>query len=258
MFGTVFYNETIKRYVEAFGFLFKEVTITRSKTGQTQKQVVPISFAPTEHYIARNETDPNIERPVSIQLPRFSYELVGIERNADIQLNVLNQINTFASGGSFSSRFVPVNYLMTFSLMLKGRHIEDMYKVTDQILPYFIPAFNFKARIIDDMDPVNITVNLNSVNMLDRYEGSVGDDRELVWTFIFELNAPFFGPNLNEGDTLKVIRWINTSERILGSNNEGYVATSNLYPTFTGKTLLEILPTDNYTIVIDNTESFNE
>lgn len=252
MFGNPFYNETLRRYVDAFGFLFKDIVIEReSSDGLTaQKQIVPIQFSPTEHYLARNTVDPDILRPVAIQLPRLAYELVRIRRSSERQLNPLNKMVCYDENGKPSAHYVPVPYDLSFVLRLKGRHIEDMFKVTDQILPYFAPYFTMKAEMIDGMCPVSINFNLDDVDMLDRYEGPVDQTRELVWTFAFTVNAYFFGPDLVGDDgNLNVIRWVRVNQGV--SANE-VNSSSNTYPVFAGKTLYEILPTDDYTVVTED------
>ncbi len=251
MFGNPFYNNTLNRYVEAFGFLFKDIIIERKDaTGTvTQRQIVPIQFSPTEHYLARNQVDPDIERPVAIQLPRLSYELMHIQRASSRQLHPLNKLVCYDEDGNASVHYTPVPYDLTFELRLKGRHIEDMFKVTDQILPYFQPSFTMKAIIIDGMCPVSIIFNIDAVNMSDRYEGPVDETRELIWTFIFTVNANFFGPDLvDETHPANVIRWVRVN---VGTGEGGTFESSNTYPTFPGKDLYEILPTDEYVIVTD-------
>lgn len=255
MFGTPFYNETLKRYVEAFGFLFKSIVIERTNGTDIQRQTVPIQFGPSEKYLARNQVDPNIERPVAMQLPRLSYNLMHIQRDTSRQLNPLNKLVCFKDDG-ISVHYVPVPYDLTFELSLRARHIEDMYKVTDQILPYFAPNFTIKAEVVDGMCAQNITFNLDAVNMDDQYQGPIDETRVLVWTFVFTLKVNFFGPDMgstNPSDPAKVIRWVRINQG--AGSNTYFDSSSNNYPVFDGKTLLEILPTDNYTIVTDELDT---
>lgn len=244
-----FYNATLRKYVELFGFLFKNIEIERTNGTSTQRQIVPITFAPAEKYLARNQVDPNIERPVAIQLPRLSYNLIDMHRASDRQINVLQKLICYDNDGNPTGRFAPVPYDLTFELNLKGRHIEDMFKVTDQIVPYFAPYFAIKAVVVDGMSAQNVMFNLDKINMSDRYEGPIDETRELVWTFYFTVNANFFGPDLfSAEDPAKVIRWVRINT---GVDANTFDTSSNTYPTFPGKTLLEILPTDEYSIVID-------
>ena len=48
MFGTYFYNETIKRSVSIFGTLFNNITLKKIKADGTVvgQQIVPISYGP--------------------------------------------------------------------------------------------------------------------------------------------------------------------------------------------------------------------
>jgi hypothetical protein len=257
MLGTTFYNETIKRYVELFGWLFRDITIQRSDANNTiiQQQIVPIDYTGGEKYLARTIGDPEIERAIAQQLPRLAYDLIGIQKDTSRQVNPLNKLVCFSANGVPSAYFVPVPYNFIFSLSLKGRNTEDMYKVAEQIFPYFSPSFTVSAVIIDGMSPQTIPFNLDSVDMSDNYQGPTATDRTLIWNFNFTLNGNFYGPNL-DSSTQKVIRWVRTNESE-GITSNTIDISSNSYPTLTGKTLDQISPTDNYVvktdIILDNT-----
>ena len=53
MFGTQFYNETIKRAVSIFGTLFNNITLKKVKSDGTilAEQIVPISYGPKQKWL---------------------------------------------------------------------------------------------------------------------------------------------------------------------------------------------------------------
>ena len=62
MFGTYFYNETIKRCVSVFGTMFNNITIKKTKADGTvlTQQLVPISYGPSQKFIDRLAEEPNL------------------------------------------------------------------------------------------------------------------------------------------------------------------------------------------------------
>lgn len=250
MFGNGFTNHTLKRYVEAFGFLFKNIHIERTNGVDTQRQIVPIEFGPAEKYIKRNQQDPKIERPISVQYPRMSYNLVNIARDTSRQLHPLQKIRCIKEDGTHIW-YMPVPYQFFFELSIRARHIHDMYKITDQIIPYFSPFFAFRATIVDGACAQNLIITLDSVDMRDTYEGPIDENRVLEWTIRFVLDGWFYGPDIGDGDEpATVIRWVRTN--VYGGVNSNAVHISaNTYPTVEGKTLEEITPEDDYVIVTD-------
>lgn len=247
MFGPGFnYNQTILKYNKVFGSLFTNIKLKRhDKQTREQFQIVPIDFAPKFRYIERDEKDPNIERPVSVQLPRMTYELLQLRYDSQRQINPLTKIVQFENGDP-SIRFFPVPYSYTYKLYVYTKNLEDQYQIAEQILPYFSPKFSVTAELVDGSScPVSIDILLNDVEMSDEYEGSfTSPNRRIVWSYLYTIPGWIMAPapNANEG---KVIRWINTSISEMNGDSDGY---SNTYPVLEGTPLEEIEPTDPYTI----------
>jgi len=78
MFGTYFYNETIKRSVSIFGTLFNNITVKKTKADGTvlHMQKVPISYGPKQKFLARldQESDLSDDNRSAISLPRMAFE----------------------------------------------------------------------------------------------------------------------------------------------------------------------------------------
>ncbi len=254
MFGSYFYNQTIKRYIEVFGWIFKDVMVERqvNDAGEViQQQYVPISFEDGEKYLQRTEEDPKLERAIAQQLPKIVYNLEDIHKDTSRQLQPINKLVCFNTDGSVNAHYVPVPYNFVFTLNVRGRNNEDMYKMAEQIFPYFAPNFTVRAVIVDGMSPQNLTFNLDAVNFKDTFQGPFIENRGLEWVFTFTLNGWFYGPDL-DSSTQKVIRWVNTSEAADSSITSPLVLSSNTYPTVEGKTIDEILPSDNYILKTDS------
>ena len=93
MFGTYFYNETIKRSISIFGTLFNNIDIKKTKADGTvlTQQKVPISYGPKQKFLARldedlKKRDGNV---TSISLPRLAFEMTGLEYDPSRQQNKL-------------------------------------------------------------------------------------------------------------------------------------------------------------------------
>ena len=93
MFGTHFYNETIKRSVSIFGTLFNNITLKKTKEDGTVLSIskVPISYGPKQKFLARlqEEADLNDNNRSAISLPRMAFQLNGFEYDPSRQQNKL-------------------------------------------------------------------------------------------------------------------------------------------------------------------------
>ena len=81
MFGTYFYNESMRRMTIGFGQIFNNIQIKRkdSSGNVVQSIRVPLAYAPKEKFLARLDQQANLnEREFSITLPRMSFEISGI------------------------------------------------------------------------------------------------------------------------------------------------------------------------------------
>ena len=64
--ANVFYNRIIRKMVVGFGNLFNEITMVRYNPDLTESErfLVPITYAPKEHYVMRLEEDYNLDKKV--------------------------------------------------------------------------------------------------------------------------------------------------------------------------------------------------
>ena len=93
MFGTFFYNETIKRSISVFGTLFNQIYTSKIQADGTvlSKNLVPISYGPKQKFLLRLQDDLKARdgSVTSISLPRMAFEMTGLEYDSTRQQNKL-------------------------------------------------------------------------------------------------------------------------------------------------------------------------
>ena len=81
MFGSYFYNESMRRMTIGFGQIFNNILIKRrdSAGNISQSIKVPLAYAPKEKFLARLDAQPSLDnREFAVTLPRMSFEISGI------------------------------------------------------------------------------------------------------------------------------------------------------------------------------------
>jgi hypothetical protein len=203
-----FYNATTKKYIALFGTMFNKISIVRDdpNTGDSvQRMVVPISYGPYQKFLARVNQDPGLNRKTAITLPRMSFEITNIEYDGSRKINSTRKITGQAhSGSSKSFQYVGSPFNLNFTLSIMTKYAEDGTQILEQILPFFKPEWTFTVKLIDNLDPIDIPLVLNSVNMEDVYEGDFETRRSLLWTLNFTMKGWYFGPQ-REGSVIKFI-----------------------------------------------------
>ena len=83
MFGTHFYNQSLRKLTIAFGQIFNNIVLQqKSSTGAITKRIrVPLAYAPKEKFIQRIDQQANLQkgRTFAITLPRMGFELTGLK-----------------------------------------------------------------------------------------------------------------------------------------------------------------------------------
>lgn len=203
-----FYNATTKKYIALFGTMFNKISIVRDdpNTGDSvQRMIVPISYGPYQKFLARVHQDPELNRKTAITLPRMSFEITNIEYDGSRKVNSVRKI----SGQSHSNtsklfQYVGAPYNLSFTLSIMTKYAEDGTQILEQILPFFKPEWTYTVKLIDNIDPIDIPLVLNSVNMEDIYEGDFETRRSLLWTLNFTMKGWYFGPQ-REASVIKFI-----------------------------------------------------
>ena len=80
MLGQQFYHETMRKVVVAFGTIFNNINIVRTNSSGavTQSMKVPLAYASKQKFLTRLREDPNLNKKVSLTLPRIGFEISGI------------------------------------------------------------------------------------------------------------------------------------------------------------------------------------
>ena len=133
-----FYYQLTRKYVILFGNMFNNVSLikTNKDTGvEIERLKVPIVYAPKEKYYARLRSDPDLERPMQVILPRMSFELTGFTYDASRKQNSLLRSAKGNSSTRTSSQYMGVPYDLTFDLQIYARNVDDGTHIVEQILP---------------------------------------------------------------------------------------------------------------------------
>jgi len=228
MFGTYFYNETIKRSVSIFGTLFNNITLKKIKADGTVvgQQIVPISYGPKQKWLERITVDPK-ERDGNITgmtFPRMAFELSGIEYDATRQQNKLirSQKSTLESDGvKRGFQYNPAPYTLSFKLSIMTKNMNDALQIVEQIIPYFQPEYTVTMKMIDSMtDYRDVPITLKTVAFEDNYESGFEERRFIEYSLDFDMKLYFFGPVY----TGKIIK--NVIERDYINDDKGFTSTS--------------------------------
>lgn len=220
MFGTHFYNETIKRAVSIFGTLFNNITLKKTKEDGTVLSIVkvPISYGPKQKFLERLQEEPNLSdnNRSAISLPRIAFELNGFEYDPTRQQNKLirhSKSELDADNVKRSYQYNPAPYNLNFTLSILAKNMNDALQIVEQILPYFQPEYTVTMKMIDSMsDTRDVPITLNSVAMEDTYEGGFEERRVIEYTLEFTMKLYFFGP-VYTGNIIKSVierEYINT------------------------------------------------
>lgn len=200
MFGNDFYNQTTRRLVAVFGTHFNDIRISRIKKvsgGEdvVQKFLVPISYGPTQKFLAKNSQDPDF-RGASISLPRMSFELTGLQYIPERKLiGTQRLVGTDAeSEDGVDTIFVPAPYDLNFTLHVMVKYNEDGMKIVEQIIPFFKPSITPSVKLLDEVEKYfDIPITLTGVNHEDNFDGAFTERRILIWTLEFTMNGYYFG-----------------------------------------------------------------
>jgi hypothetical protein len=251
-FVNYFYNATTKKYIALFGTMFNKISIVRSdvSTGDAvQRMVVPISYGPYQKFLARLNQDPELNRKTAITLPRMSFEITNIQYDGSRKINSIKKISGQQSetDSSKSYQYVGSPYNLDFTLSIMTKYAEDGTQILEQILPFFKPEWTTTVKLIDNLDPLDIPLVLNSVNTEDLYEADFETRRSLLWTLNFTMKGWYFGPQRES----KVIKFMDiktyTNTNANASPEKQIIIQPGLTPD--GNPTTDINETVNYDVI---------
>lgn len=199
------YNRVIRKLVVGFGNLFNDIKLVRYNPdlSEAERFLIPIAYATKERYVMRLEDDLNLDKKVQVALPRFSYEMTGMNYDSTRKQNT--NIKNFAQTSSgVLGQYNPVPYDFDFSLYLYVRNIEDATQVLEYVLPYFTPDYTIKLNLIPEMGIVKeVPIIFKDAAHEIIYEGDRDQEtRMVIWTLRFTVKGFIFGAS----STAKVIK----------------------------------------------------
>ena len=200
MFGRRFYHESLRKVVVAFGTIFNNIIIHRTKADGSvlQRLKVPLSYSPKEKFLVRLEQQPNLDqREMAISLPRMGFEISGISYDPSRKLQRVGRLKkTHATDtGTQYFQYNPVPYNISFNLYSFTATAEGGLQIIEQILPYFQPDYTVTINAIPEMGiKRDVPITLNSVNYEDTYDGAFTTRRAVNYTLGFTAKTYLYGP----------------------------------------------------------------
>lgn len=221
--NNVFYHGSIRKTIVAFGTLFSNIFIDRKSGGSVdgttiQRLQIPIAYAPKEKWLVRIESDPTLQNQTYTTLPRMSFEITGYSYDSTRKTNKNNYI-TCGDANGVTRMFAPVPYNVSISLYVLTKTQEDGLQIVEQILPFFCPEFTMSLKMIPEANVIlDVPIVLNSMNVVDEYDGDFQTRRFITHTLDFTVKTSLFGPVESGG----LIRQANVD---VGNLDENLLAT---------------------------------
>ena len=249
-FANFFYHGMTRKYVAVFGSLFDQITIERQEEGSSSvnKFIVPIAYGPWQKFLTKQKQEPKGGVPVAMSLPRMSFEIVGFNYDATRMIASVKKLNL----NDGNSVYVPVPYNIEFTLSIMTKYAEDLYKIQEQIIPFFSPEFTPSVHLIDGYEPFDLSINMTSCTVEDVYEGDYETRRAILGTMTFTMKGYYFGPIRDK----KVIKMIDIDFLDMGTGEEIANITEQLFDKANpNKPYADVEKTDDWGIQTTITEA---
>ena len=215
MFGTYFYNESMRRMTIGFGQIFNNIQIKRKNdAGKVIQTIrVPLAYGPKEKFLVRLDQQSSLDnREFAITLPRMGFEISSIAYDPTRKLTRIQRfkrVKTNKDGKVLDFNYTPVPYNISYNLYSFTASAEAGLQIIEQILPFFQPDFTVTINAIPDLDiKRDIPIVLNSVNYEDTYSGDFTTRRAVIYTLNFTAKTYLFGPSTSQ----KVIKTVQTDQ----------------------------------------------
>lgn len=200
--SNLFYHQITRKVIVAFGSLFSDIKIKRATADGTETQTVsvPIAWGPKEKWVVRLEQDPSLDHYVYTTLPRLAFEITNFSYDAQRKTNRNNVITCADNNGKVTRMYAPVPYNIDINLYALTKTTEDGLQIIEQILPFFNPEFTLSIKAVPESNVItDIPIILNSLNVVDEYDGDFQNRRFVTHTLNFTLKAWMFGPASEAG-----------------------------------------------------------
>ena len=243
-----FYNEIFRSVIIGFGSLFNGLEV---KSGNSTVKV-PLAYGPTQKFLARMQQEADLNKPVSMTLHRMSFEFLGLQydptRKSTQTQTIVNQT---PDGATVNKNYVPVPYNMKIQLSIMTKLNDDMLQITEQILPYFQPAYNLPIKYLGNLKELrDVPIQLDNIQMEDDYEGNFETRRALIYTLDFTAKTYVFGPIADvTGDVIKKV----SVGYVAGSSAKGVAPSRDVTYSVTGRATKDYTG-DVVTLIAENVD----
>ena len=263
-----FYHQILRKTVIAFGSLFNDITIKHTNSANEVVSVikVPLSYGPTQKFLARLEQSPNLSNPTQITLPRMSFEFTGLSYDTARKLTTTQTFlsKSVTDGTETKKTYMPVPYNLQFELSIMSKLNDDALQIIEQILPYFQPSYNLTVELIDEINEKrDIPIILENVTMQDEYEGNFDKRRVLIYTLRFTAKLYLFGPTSTI--TKDIVKKVSVNYITGGTTNTPkrevvYSAEPRAIKNYTGTVITNItkdITTEDILITVNSASSIS-
>lgn len=181
MIESEYYNESIRKYVMAFGSILNGIIV--------DDKPVPLLFSTKEKFITKHIYSGGVDSDgldqVKELLPAMGYELNTLVYDASRKTNTFS---TIAHGESFMYNRVPYNF--GFSVTLATRMLDTSLRIVEQIVPHFTPSITVMINdhaMIDESSEVVIT--MDSIRPEIDAMGDMTERRGTMWMMDFTVRG---------------------------------------------------------------------
>ena len=205
MLGNYYYHSIIRKTIIAFGTLFNNIDIKHKDSNNNiiSQMKVPISYGPSQKFLAKITQQAQLNKPIAITLPRMSFEMNSIAYDPTRKSSIVQTFKACSDGNNIKKVFMPVPYNIGFQLNILCKLNDDALQIIEQILPYFQPSFNVTLDLVESIgEKRDIPMILENISFQDDYEGDFSTRRALIYTLTFTAKTYLFGPIADSTDGL--------------------------------------------------------
>lgn len=218
-----FYHGNIKQLIVAFNGYFSNIHVVRrqgdSVNGKPIQDIrVPIAFSNRAKWL-HQIIEGTREKQVKITLPRIGFEITSFAYDATRKKNRNQQVKCVDEYGNTWVVNNPVPWNLELAMYVVADNQEDCLQIIEQILPQFNPDLTISFKSVLGIN-TNVPISLNSVSFQDDYEGSMTEDRLVVYTLTFIAKMELYGEVIEIGQLKPPI--INDGSDVVGGeDNDG-------------------------------------
>ena len=207
MFNDYFYHAITRKTVAVFGTLFNNITVARKDTAgnMVDIQKVPLAYGPRQKFLDRIDQQGDLSDPkVAIKLPRISFEITNMQYDSTTAGSMHNKVITSQSTTELSTMWAPVPYIIDMQLNILAKNQDDALQILEQIIPTFRPTYTVSVNFVDGAPSVDVPITLQSVSLLDDYQGDMNTRRVLMYTLDFQMKIRYYSKQSTTGIINKV------------------------------------------------------